>query len=107
MPDDLFYRVQVSAGGAEYDLSADLTSLSIEEDETRPDLLVVNLSDPYKVFGHALQEGMDVEVELVQLMVGYRRQGQVRVLAVALRLSLRLPDLVLQPGQPIARAGGI
>jgi phage protein D len=62
--DDLFYRVHVSAGGAEYDLSTDLTSLSIEEDETRPDLLVVHLSDPYKVFGHALQEGMDVEVEL-------------------------------------------
>jgi uncharacterized protein len=61
---DLFYRVHVSAGGAEYDLSEDLASLSIEEDETRPDLLVVNLSDPYKVFGHALQEGMDVEVEL-------------------------------------------
>jgi phage protein D len=62
--DDLFYRVKVSAGGAEYDLSPDLTSLSIEEDETRPDLLVVNLSDPYKVFGHAFQEGMEVEVEL-------------------------------------------
>jgi phage protein D len=64
VPDDLFYRVQVSAAGADYDLSPDLTSLSIEEDETRPDLLVVNLADPYKVFGHALQEGMDVEVEL-------------------------------------------
>jgi phage protein D len=62
--DDLFYRVKVSAGGAEYDLSPDLTSLSIEEDETRPDLLVVHLSDPYKVFGHAFQEGMEVEVEL-------------------------------------------
>ena len=62
--DDLFHRVTVSAAGAEYDLSNDLTSLSIEEDETRPDMLVVNLADPYKVFGHALQEGMDVEVEL-------------------------------------------
>jgi phage protein D len=64
MPGDLFYRVKVSAAGADYDLSADLTSLSIEEDEARPALLTVNLADPYKVFGHALQEGMDVEVEL-------------------------------------------
>src|SRR5262245_12945527 len=64
MPGDLFYRVTISAAGADYDLSSDLTSLSIEEDEARPAQLVVNLSDPYKVFGHALQEGMDVEVEL-------------------------------------------
>src|SRR5262245_20320049 len=64
MPGDLFYRVKVSAPGAHYDLSSDLTSLWIEEDEARPALLVVNLADPYKVFGHALQEGMDIEVEL-------------------------------------------
>jgi len=62
--EDLFYCVKVRAAGAEYDLSGDLTSLSIEEDETRPAMLVVNLADPYKVFGHALQEGMDVTVEL-------------------------------------------
>ncbi len=61
---DLFYRVQVVAGGADYDLSGDLESLTIEEDERKPSLLVVTLSDYYKVLGHALQEGMEVEVEL-------------------------------------------
>lgn len=64
MPADLFYRIAVSAPGADYDLSGDVTSLWIDEDESRPDLLVVHLSDPFKVLGHALQEGMDVEVEL-------------------------------------------
>jgi uncharacterized protein len=61
---DLFYRVLVSAPGANYDLSGDLASLSIEEDETKPALLAVELADPFKVFGHALQEGMGVEAEL-------------------------------------------
>lgn len=45
-------------------MSPDLTSLSIEEEGTRPDQLSISLSDPFKVFGHALQEGMEVEVEL-------------------------------------------
>jgi len=61
---DLFYRVSVFAPGAVYDLSADLSSLSIEQRETYPDLLLIHLSDPHKVLGHALQEGMGVEVEL-------------------------------------------
>jgi len=61
---DLFYRVGIEAPGASFDLSGDLTSLSIEEDESRPDLLVVHLADEHKVLGHALQEGMEVEVEL-------------------------------------------
>lgn len=64
MPGDLFYLVSVTAPGARYDLSKDLTSLSIDEDESRPDALVVHVADQYKVLGHALQEGMEVEVEL-------------------------------------------
>lgn len=64
MAKDLFYRVSISAGPAGYDLSQDLTSVTIEEDETKADLLTVNLSDPFKVFSHAFQEGMEVEVEL-------------------------------------------
>lgn len=64
MAKDLFYRVSISAGPAGYDLSQDLTSFTIEEDETKADLLTVNLSDPFKVFSHAFQEGMEVEVEL-------------------------------------------
>jgi len=61
---DLFFRVSVNAGGAKYDLSADLTNLLLEEDNTQADQLSVDVSDPYKVLGHAFQEGMEVEVEL-------------------------------------------
>jgi phage protein D len=61
---DLYYRVSVSAGSAAYDLSHDLTGMTIEEDEAKPNLLSVELSDPYKVLSHALQEGMEVEVDL-------------------------------------------
>ena len=61
---DLFYKMSIDAGGAHYDLSADITSFTIEEDSTRPDQLTINLSDPYKVFSHAFQEGMDLEVDL-------------------------------------------
>ena len=61
---DLFFRVSVTAGGAKYDLSADLTALTLDEDNTQADQLSVDVSDPYKVLGHAFQEGMDVEVEL-------------------------------------------
>jgi len=61
---DLFYRLSIDAGGVHYDLSQDISSFMIEEESTRPDQLTVNLSDPYKVFSHALQEGMDIEVDL-------------------------------------------
>ncbi len=64
MSRDLYYRVSVRAGTASYDLSHDLTGLTIEEDEHKPDQLTVDLSDPYKVLSHALQEGMEVEVDL-------------------------------------------
>jgi phage protein D len=61
---DLFYRVSVDASGAGCDISEDLVSLAVEQQDGRPDQLSVELSDPYKVLSHALQEGMDVEVEL-------------------------------------------
>ncbi len=64
MAQDLYYRVSIKAGGAGYDLSHDLSSFTIEEAGAKPDMLTLQLSDPFKVFGHAFQEGMEVEVEL-------------------------------------------
>jgi phage protein D len=64
VPGDLYYRVGVTASGAAYDLSDDLSSVTVEQHEGEPDALTVNVSDPFKVLSHALQEGMDVEVEL-------------------------------------------
>ena len=64
MGNDLYYRVSVKAGSAQFDLSHDLTSLTLEEDSTRPDQLTVVMSDPFKVLSHAIQEGMEVEVDL-------------------------------------------
>lgn len=64
MPGDLYYRVGVTASGTAYDLSDDLSSVTVEQHEGEPDALTVNVSDPFKVLSHALQEGMDVEVEL-------------------------------------------
>jgi phage protein D len=64
MPDDLYYRVSVKASNVTYDLSDDLSSLTIDQQEGRPDALSVDVSDPFKVLGHGLQEGMDAEVEL-------------------------------------------
>lgn len=61
---DLFHHVAVAALGASYDLSRDLTALQIEEDRTRPDMLSVTVNDPYHVFSHAFQEGMEIEVDL-------------------------------------------
>jgi phage protein D len=64
MGGDLYYHVTVTAGGTAFDLSHDLTSLSIDEEGGKPDQLNVELSDPYKVLGHALQEGMEVEADI-------------------------------------------
>ena len=64
MVDDLFYHVQIKAGDAIYDLSQDITSLTIEETSAEADMLTMQLSDPYKVFGHAFQEGMEVVIDL-------------------------------------------
>ena len=64
MSHDLFYRVSINAEGVSYDLSQDLSSFTIEEDSTKPDQITIQVSDPFKVFSHALQEGMEVEVDL-------------------------------------------
>ena len=64
MAGDLYYRVGVTSSGATYDLSDDLSSLTVEQKEGQPDALTVDVSDPFKVLSHALQEGMGVEVEL-------------------------------------------
>jgi len=61
---ELYYRISITAGSATFDLSPHLTNFTIDEDETRPDQLMVEMSDPYKVLSHAIQEGMDVEVDL-------------------------------------------
>lgn len=64
MAGDLFYRVSVEAGGVSYDLSSELSSFTVEEDSGRPNMLSIEMSDPYRVFSHALQEGMNVEVDV-------------------------------------------
>ena len=61
---DLYFRALITAQGASYDLSQDLTSLTVEEDDQLADKLTVVVPDPLKVFSYALQEGMDVEVDL-------------------------------------------
>ena len=64
MSGDLYYSVLVTAGCAQYDLAPDLRAFVIEEDRATPDKLTVELTDPYKVLGHALQPGMEIEVDL-------------------------------------------
>ncbi len=64
MAGDLYYSVIVSVSGATYELAHDLASFTIEQREGQADLLTVEMNDPFKVFGHAVQEGMDVEVQL-------------------------------------------
>jgi phage protein D len=64
VPVELYYQVQVTAGGAAYDLSNDVASFTLEEQEGLPDHLTVRVPDPYKVFGHAFQEGMEVMLDL-------------------------------------------
>lgn len=61
---DLYYRVSIKASGAAFDLSPNVSSLLVEEDQHNPDMLTVNMGDPHKVFSHAFQEGMEVEVDL-------------------------------------------
>ncbi len=63
MADDLFYRVGVTAS-VKYDLSNDLGSLTVEQRASQPAKATIEMRDPFKVFGHALQAGMQLEVEL-------------------------------------------
>jgi phage protein D len=64
MADDLFYGITVDARGADYDLSDDISALIVDQQEGKPDHATIELSDPFKVYAHALQEGMDVLVDL-------------------------------------------
>jgi phage protein D len=61
---DLFWRVTASAGGASYDLSGDLSSFTVEEEDRSPTRLTVQVSDPLRVFSHGFREGVDIEAEL-------------------------------------------
>jgi len=60
----LFWRVIVSAGGTTYDLSSDLSSFTVEEEDRTPTRLTIQLTDPWTVLSHAFQEGVEVEAEL-------------------------------------------
>jgi phage protein D len=64
MSETLFWSVTVTAAGVTYDLSRDLTSFTIEEEDRSPAMLTVQLSDPWTVFTHAFREGMDIAAEL-------------------------------------------
>lgn len=61
---DLFFKVEITAQSASYDLSHDLTSITVEEDDSLADKATVVVPDPFTVFSYALQEGMDVEIDL-------------------------------------------
>lgn len=64
MSKELFYNINVSLSGLTYDLSADISSLTISEESGKPDQLTIEITDPHKSFSHALQIGMDIEVDL-------------------------------------------
>ena len=61
---ELFYHVPVTAGSASYDLAHDLTSFTVEEDESMADVVKIHVADRGKILSHAFQEGMTVEVDL-------------------------------------------
>ncbi len=64
MANDLYYRLGVTASGAKYDLSNDIGSVTVEQRASQPAKATIEMNDPFKVFGHAVQEGMQLEVEL-------------------------------------------
>lgn len=64
METELYYQVLIIAEGISYDLSKDASSLSVEEDTLQPGMLTVTVDDPYKVLSHALQEGMEIQVDV-------------------------------------------
>ncbi|HEV8400831.1 MAG TPA: contractile injection system protein, VgrG/Pvc8 family [Gemmatimonadales bacterium] len=64
MADDLFYRVGIESTGVKYDLSNDLGSLTVEQRASQPSKVTIEMRDPFKVFGHAIQPGMKLDVEL-------------------------------------------
>lgn len=64
MSETLFWQLLVEAEGVPYDLSRDMTSFTIEEEDRSPTLLTVQVSDPFTVLSHALREGMDIEATM-------------------------------------------
>ncbi|PID85215.1 MAG: hypothetical protein CSB13_09215 [Chloroflexi bacterium] len=62
--DDLFYNVTVSTTGVSHDLSNAVNTLTIDEESGKPDQLTLTISDRYRVYGHAIQSGMGIEVDL-------------------------------------------
>ena len=64
MAKDLFYHVTIDAGGVNYDLSHDLGTLTIDESANQPTSVSLTMGDPFKVFSHAFQEGMELTVDL-------------------------------------------
>jgi uncharacterized protein len=61
---ELFYHVHVKGGPAGCDLSPNINTLRIEESGGKSNQLTVQVSDPHKVISHAVQEGMNIEVDL-------------------------------------------
>ena len=64
MNNDLFFAVTAKAGDFSYDLSLDIASLTVEENESGPALLTVEIPDPYKIYSHALREGTEIGTDL-------------------------------------------
>ena len=64
MTQELYYNISVNVTGVSYDLSGDISTLTISEESGKPDQLVIEMSDLYKTFSHALQIGMDLEVDM-------------------------------------------
>lgn len=64
MPDDLFYSILVDPQGSAYELSEDISSLIVDEAAGKPDQLTIQMGDPFHLFSHALQVGLEIEVDL-------------------------------------------
>ncbi len=64
MPQELYYSIKIGLTGISYDLSADISTLTLSEESGKPDQLDIEISDRYKIFSHALQVGMDIEVDI-------------------------------------------
>ena len=65
MKNDLYYRVIVNPfDGNPCDISKDIGSLTLEEDDRKPNELTIEISDPYKQFSSALQEYMEILVDV-------------------------------------------
>jgi hypothetical protein len=62
--DDLYYRIGITAAGVTYDLSDHIGSLTVEQRSSQPAKVTIDMNDPFKVFGHAIQQGMGCTVEV-------------------------------------------